>query len=150
MLRRTISRPSAVAASTYNDLVALILRANGFPAGDVDVSPESVAGIQIIPKDGATELPANVLARVVGCLTKSGSDWVLTRATAPERIEKSVVDPADATRPLGNRSITLKFVLTRLDPMVGQRLSVSGMLMGPGGTDGINVTTVNRVADSCL
>jgi len=140
----------SLAASTYNDLVALILRANGFPAGDVDVSPESVAGIQIIPKDGATELPANVLARVVGCLTKSGNDWVLTRATAPERIEKSVVDPADATRPLGNRSITLKFVLTRLDPMVGQRLSVSGMLMGPGGTDGINVTTVNRVADSCL
>jgi hypothetical protein len=74
----------SLAASTYNDLVALILRANGFPAGDVDVSPESVAGIQIIPKDGATELPANVLARVVGCLTKSGSDWVLTRATLLE------------------------------------------------------------------
>src|SRR5215467_2190689 len=36
-------------ASTYNDLVALILKSNGFPAGDVDVSPESVAGIQIIP-----------------------------------------------------------------------------------------------------
>ena len=137
-------------ASTYNDLVALILKSNGFPAGDVDVSPEAVAGIQIIPKNGGAELPANVLARVVGCLTKSGSDWVLTRATAPERIDKSVVDPADATRPLGNRSITLKFVLTRLDPWVGQRLSVSGILIGTGGADGINVTTVNRVADSCL
>ena len=45
--------------------------------------------------------------------------------------------------------MTLKFVLTRLDPMVGQRLSVSGMLIGTGGADGLNVTTVNRVAEIC-
>ena len=41
--------------------------------------------------------------------------------------------------------MTLKFVLTRLDPFVGQRMSVSGMLIGAGGADGINVTTVARV-----
>lgn len=137
-------------AGTYNDLVALILKSNGFPSGSADVSPESVTGVQIVPKDGPGELPANVLARVVGCLTKNGADWVLTRATVPERIDKSVVGEQDATRSLGTRSITLKFVLTRLDGFVGQRLSVSGILLGAGGTDGINVTTVNRVADSCL
>jgi hypothetical protein len=43
----------------------------------------------------------------------------------------------------------LKFVLTRLDSYVGQRMSVSGMLIGTGGADGINVTTVNRVAENC-
>src|SRR5689334_16683143 len=32
----------SLAPSTYNDLVALILKSNGFPAGDVDVSPDSV------------------------------------------------------------------------------------------------------------
>jgi S-disulfanyl-L-cysteine oxidoreductase SoxD len=140
------SLPSA----TYDDLVALILKSNGFPAGSTEVSTSAVAGVQIVPKEGPGELPANVLARVVGCLTKNGSDWVLTRATAPERIEKTAVGPEDATRPLGTRSIVLKFVLTRLDGFVGQRLSVSGILMGSGGTDGINVTTVNRVAESCL
>ena len=30
-------------ASTYNDLVALILKSNGFPAGTVEVAPESTA-----------------------------------------------------------------------------------------------------------
>ena len=135
--------------STYNDLVALILKANGFPAGTAEVTPESVAGVQIIPKDGPGELPANVLARVVGCLKKDGSDWVLVNATAPERIDKVGMGTGDATRPLGTKSITLKFVLTRLDPYVGQRMSVSGMLIGAGGADGINVTTVNRVAESC-
>ena len=88
-------------------------------------------------------------ARVVGCLTKDGSDWVLTKATAPERTDKTGVGPTDATRPLGTKSMTLKFVLTKLDSYVGQRMSVSGMLIGAGGADGINVTTVNRVAENC-
>lgn len=137
-------------AATYNDLVALILKANGFPEGTADVTPESVVGVQIVPKDGPGELPANVLARVVGCLAKNGSEWVLTRATAPERIDKSGPVPEDVTRALGTRTIGLKFVLTRLDAFVGRRMSVSGMLIGTGGADGINVTTVNPVSDSCL
>lgn len=136
-------------APTYNDLVALILKSNGFPSGATEVSPESVVGVQIIPKDGPGELPDKILARVVGCLSKSGADWVLTSATAPERIERTGAGPNDATRPLGTRSMTLKFVLTRLDPFVGQRMSVSGMLIGAGGADGINVTTVSRVAEAC-
>jgi mono/diheme cytochrome c family protein len=136
-------------AATYNDLVALILKSNGLPAGTTEVTPETVAAVQIIPKDGPGELPANTLVRVVGCLAKSGSDWVLTSTTAPARIEKTGPAPEDATRPLGSGTATLKFVLTRLDSFVGHRMSVSGILIGPGGRDGINVTTVNRVAESC-
>jgi len=139
----------SLSASTYNDLVALILRANGFPAGATEVTPESVADVQIIPRDGPGELPGNVLARVVGCLKKDGSDWVLVNGTAPERIERVGVGPTDATRPLGSKSIALKFVMTRLDSYVGQRMSVSGMLIGAGGADGINVTSVRSVAESC-
>ncbi|HXD72155.1 MAG TPA: hypothetical protein VN628_00390, partial [Vicinamibacterales bacterium] len=105
----------SLAPSTYNDLVALILRANGFPAGTAELTPAAVADVQIIPKDGPGELPANVLARVVGCLKKDGSDWVLENATAPERIDKTGAGPNDATKPLGNKTFTLKFVLTRLD-----------------------------------
>jgi hypothetical protein len=87
---------------------------------------------------------------VVGCLApKSGADWVLTSATAPARIEKVGVVPEDATRPLGDRTIALKFVLTRLDSFVGQRMSASGLLLGAGGKDGINVTAINRVAETC-
>jgi mono/diheme cytochrome c family protein len=135
--------------STYNELVALILKSNGFPAGTVELAPDLVAGVQIIPKDGPGELPANTLVKIVGCLTRNGSDWTLTSATAPERIERAVVGAEDAGRPLGNGTMPLKFVLTRLDPFVGQRLSVSGLLIGAGGADGLNLTTVNRVAESC-
>jgi hypothetical protein len=139
----------SLSAATYNDLVALILKSNSFPAGAAELSPETVRGVQIIPKDGPGELPSNVLARIVGCLARSGSDWVLTNATAPVRVDRTGPGPDDATRALGNRTTTLKFVLTRLDGLVGHRLSASGLLIGQGGSDGLNVTTVVGVADTC-
>jgi hypothetical protein len=43
----------------------------------------------------------------------------------------------------------LKFVLTRLDSLVGSRVAVSGLLIGAGGVDGITVTAVNRIAQKC-
>jgi hypothetical protein len=43
----------------------------------------------------------------------------------------------------------LKFVVTPLDALAGSRVAVSGLLIGVGGVDGINVTTVNRVAQKC-
>jgi mono/diheme cytochrome c family protein len=139
----------SLSASTYSDLVALILKSNGFPAGSTDLAPETVANVRIVPKSGSTELPANTLARIVGCLTRSGNDWVLTNATAPVRIDKPGAVPEDATRPLGTGTMTLKFVLTRLDSFVGQRMSATGILLGTGGADGLNVSTVNRVAQAC-
>lgn len=141
--------PGSLSESEYDNIVALMLKSNGFPAGKADLGRRTVADVRIVPKDGGTELPANALARVVGCLARSGSEWVVTNATAPERAENAPESGVDATRPLGSRAIALKFVLTRLDPLAGSRVAVSGLLMGAGGADSINVTAVNRVAPKC-
>ncbi len=148
--------PGSLTEPTYRDIVALILKSNGFPAGTAEVGGNTIASVQIVRKDGSTELPANALARVVGCLTRSGADpakpgtdWMVTRATTPERAERAVAGEEDAARPLGSRTIALKFVLTRLDALAGSRVAVSGLLIGEGGVDGINVTAVNRVAQKC-
>ena len=140
--------PGSLTESTYRDLVALILKSNGFPAGTTELGGNT-ANVQIVPKDGRTELPANALARVVGCLTKSGADWVVTSATPPERAERTGAGGEDTTRPLGSRKMALKFVVTKLDAWAGSRVAVSGLLIGEGGVDGINVTAVNRVAQKC-
>jgi hypothetical protein len=148
--------PGSLSEPTYNDIVALILKSNGFPAGAAELARNTIAGVQILPKDGSTELPSNALARVVGCLTRGAADqrgsadWTITNATTPERAERVGANAADdATRPLGSRTIALKFVLTRLEPLAGSRVAVTGLLIGAGGADGINVTTVNRVAPTC-
>ena len=140
---------NSLPASTYNDLVALILKSNGLPAGETELAPETAGHLRIVPKDGSAALPANALARVVGCLTRNGREWVLTNATAPERIDAAGVGPEDATRPLGTSTMALKFVLTRLDSFVGQRVSASGILLGTGGVDGLNVSSVRPVAPAC-
>ncbi len=131
-----------------------MLKSNGFPAGTTELGGNATASVRIVPKDGSTELPADALARVVGCLARSGADWVVTSATTPARAERSATAGEDAamqdkTRPLGNRTIPLKFVLTRLDGLAGSRVAVNGLLVGAGGVDGINVMTVTRIADKC-
>ncbi len=139
--------PGSLTEDAYSDIVAAMLKSNGFPAGTAELAPATIADVQIIQRDGRTDLPANALARVIGCLAKSGSDWVVTSATTPERAERAGAD--DATKPLGNRTFGLKFVLTSLNALVGSRVAVSGLLIGADGVDGINVTTVNRVAPKC-
>jgi mono/diheme cytochrome c family protein len=141
--------PGSLTESTYQDVVALMLKSNGFPAGATELARNTIGDVQIVQKDGSTELTANTLVRVVGCLARSGADWVVTSATSPERAERVGPGAQDATRPLGSRTMPLKFVLTRLDPLAGSRVSVSGLLIGAGGADGINVMTVNRVAEKC-
>jgi mono/diheme cytochrome c family protein len=141
--------PGSLSADSYADITALMLKSNGFPAGTTELGPNAIAGVQIVPKDGSTELPANALARVVGFLTRSGTDWVVTSATNPERAERAATDSEDATRPLGSRRMALKFVLTKLDAFAGSRVAVNGLLIGADGVDGINVTTVDRVAQTC-
>jgi len=141
--------PRSLSESTYSDIVALMLKSNGFPAGTTELQREAVANVQIVQKDGRTELPSDALARVIGCLTRNGAGWVVTKATTPERAENAASGGDYATRPLGNRTIPLKFVVTHLDPLAGSRVVVNGLLIGDGGADGINVTTVNRVAEKC-
>ena len=141
--------PHSLSDSTYGDIVALMLKSNGFPAGNTELRRDNMADVQIVQKDGRKELPANAFVRVVGCLARSGTDWVVTSATSPERAERVAPDGEEATRPLGSRKIPLKFVVTRLDALAGSRVTVSGLLIGDGGADGINVTAVSRVAQHC-
>jgi mono/diheme cytochrome c family protein len=141
--------PGSLNESTYGDIVAAMLKSNGFPAGSTELRGDSVADLQIVRKDGSTELPADALVRVIGCLTKSGADWAVTKATTPVREERVAPGREDATRRLGNRTMPLKFVVTRLDSLAGSRVAVTGLLIGAGGADGINVTAVTRVADKC-
>jgi mono/diheme cytochrome c family protein len=141
--------PGTLSPTTYVELTALILSKNQFPAGSADLTPASAQGIEIVPKDGPTELPDKTFARVVGCLAKGGNGWVINNGIAPERVEGNTIPPGDATRALGDRSYPLLFVLTRLDKQIGHRVAVRGALMGEGGRGGINVTDVASIAPTC-
>ncbi len=135
--------------NTYVDIVAHILGTNGLPTGAQELTPNSSVGVRIISKGGPGELPASTLARVVGCLAPRGTDgsWRLVKGTVPVRA--SGASATDADVPLGQREYQLKFVLTSLNNFVGHRMSVTGLLLGDGGVDGLNVNTVKSVAATC-
>ncbi len=44
--------PGSLSESAYDDIVALILKSNGFPAGTSELARNTVASVQIVPKDG--------------------------------------------------------------------------------------------------
>jgi cytochrome c553 len=136
-------------AKVYADLVAFIFSRNDLPPGAAELTGDSAKGVQIIAKDGPGELPGGTLVRVVGCLARrEGGGWILNNSTAPERPESDGVGD-DAARPLGTRSFPMMFVITSLEPYVGQRLSVRGLLIGDGGRDGINVSRTQSVGKTC-
>jgi len=134
----------------YADIVAYVLKSNDLPAGPSELSATSGTDVRIVPKEGSTgELPSTTLARVVGCLAPQQSDksWRLTTASRPERVKS--IDAYPTATEGGDRQYALKFVLQPLAPLVGQRVAVVGILLGDGGADGINVSTVTSVAPAC-
>jgi mono/diheme cytochrome c family protein len=141
--------PGSLPRPTYEDVTAYILSSNGFPAGQADLTATSSVGIQIIRREGPGELPATTLARVVGCLEKgSGSDWRLTRASRPVR-ENATNRAAAKEMALGDRDITLKFVLTPLTRYIGHKVTATGALIGEGGSQGMNTDNVTSIAPMC-
>ncbi|HEY7444678.1 MAG TPA: cytochrome c [Vicinamibacterales bacterium] len=144
------SRAGTLSPGIYAEIVAHILEKNDLPAGTVELTESSSAGVLIIRKDGPGELPASTLARVVGCLAPRGADgsWRLVRATRPERAAAAGGAP-ETDVPLGDREYQLKFVLTPLTNFVGHRLLVTGLLLGDGGVEGLNVSSVKSVAATC-
>lgn len=143
-------KKGTLAQSTYADLVAHILNTNGFPAGASELNQASSTGVQIIRKEGPGELPDSAPARIIGCLSpreSPGADWTVVKGT--RAVRSSAPRETDKTVPLGDREYTLKFVLTNLTRLVGHRVAVSGLLIGEGGVRGINVSTVDNLADVC-
>lgn len=134
--------------SMYVDLVAFILSRNDLPVGDGELTAASTVGIQIIAEDGPGELPNSTLAYVVGCLVE-GPDggWQLVSGSRAVRTEG--LGDGDPDRPLGDRVYPLMFVLTPLDEYVGHRMGATGLLVGEGGADGVNVSTVDSISETC-
>jgi S-disulfanyl-L-cysteine oxidoreductase SoxD len=132
----------------YLDIVAHILKTNGFPAGTSDLTAESSVGVQIVKKGGPSELPSNAFVHVVGCLEKGpGVDWTLANGSRPARVLEG--QPPDGRKPLGDRRYPLKHVSPAPDHEIGHRVSINATLIGDGGREGLNVTQLVSIDAVC-
>jgi hypothetical protein len=115
--------PSRVDTGSKLDIVAYLLQANGFPAGNPVVpilAAETDAGVrlrrleevQILRRgqDGR-DIADFSLVRVVGCLTETSGAWILAKSTAPARARADAshtAGPAELQAiPLGDQTFGL-------------------------------------------
>jgi S-disulfanyl-L-cysteine oxidoreductase SoxD len=138
------------------DVIAYILRTNGFPTGseELKVDADALEGIQIVSK-GASQLLTNFsVVRVVGCLTSGPNNtWTLKDATEPVLSRDQASTPEELERadglPRGTQSFRLVSVVG-FNPKQhsGHKMDVKGLLYKDGNDARVNVTTF-QMAGSC-
>ena len=156
--RMPADAPGSLADAAYLDIVAYLLKANGFPAGDKELplDVESLARIQIVGEGGPGAIPDSALVQVVGCLTRDrDNSWMVVNTTGPIRTrdpEASKPDALNASKssPLGTQIFRLLDV-PRLDPAIraGHKVEVKGFLIRGSGDDRLNVTSLQTLSPSC-
>ena len=113
----------------------------------------AVAGAQAQGRrgGGADQMP---IVEVVGCLSQTGTDWMLANATEPASTPMSFTTPeavkAAAEKPLG----TQQYRLIGTSPFSperhkGHKMAIKGLLIKDGSESRINVTSLQMLAETC-
>jgi len=122
----------------YLDILAHVLKENGFPAGTKELTVEELSTIQVLPSRPKPPPPVGDFSyvEVVGCLAAGpNNSWLLTSASEPVSVavsgEAPPKMPPDApAKALGTRSFTLLDALAyNPAPHVGQKIYVRGLLI---------------------
>ena len=152
-IRTTMPRsaPGSLTDTEYTDVVAHMLRLNGYPDGMNELGIGDMAGIKIPGQGGNLD---QAMVQVVGCLSRTGRAWTLTAATEPVRTREP--DPAkddeaaklDAVPP-GSRTFRLQQVFAGPAGWTDQRVAAKGFLSQAGGEDRVTVTSLRPLATKC-
>jgi len=149
------NRPGSLSDSTYIDVLAFLLSANGLPAGPKELTADVIRSVQLVGKDGPKPLPSMTPVRVVGCLTSGPNDtWILISASEPVR-SRSLNETApeelqaSASWPLGTQRFRLQNVPDRAAITKGDKVQAKGVLIRQYMNDRINVTSLESVASIC-
>lgn len=145
--------------ATKVDVVAFLLRENGFPAGSVELSAdkELLDAVQIVKKSIEGDGPSNfTLVQVVGCLAGDAQrGWALTDAGEPAAVRDPVPSASALTsavaKPLGKQTLRLVSVNAAYHPEAaqGRKVEARGLLYREPGYADLNLTSLRLVGESC-
>jgi hypothetical protein len=91
------------------------------------------------------------VVELVGCLSQTGADWILAKATAPAATTTSFTTPeevkAAAEKPLG----TQQYRLIGASPFSPEhhKMVVKGLLTKSGSDQRINLTSFQMLSETC-
>jgi mono/diheme cytochrome c family protein len=142
--------------NVYLDIVAHMLKENGFPAGSKELTADALDGIRVVA--GRPKPPPPIgdfsYVEVVGCLTAGPQHtWMLTRASVPVVPVAAASPPSPAAgpaTPLGAQTFQL------VDAMAyspgehqGHKMYVRGLLIKLPGEQRMTISVFEMVSPSC-
>jgi S-disulfanyl-L-cysteine oxidoreductase SoxD len=142
--------------NVYLDVVAHMLKENGFPAGSRELTADLLDGIRMLP--GKPKPPPQVgdfsYIEAVGCLTMGPDNtWMLTRAREPVAVVPGApVVPADAApaTPLGTQTFHLVDAMAYApNDHKGHTMYVRGLLIKLPGEQRITISAFEMVSPTC-
>jgi mono/diheme cytochrome c family protein len=136
------------------DIVAHVLKENGFPAGARDLTADGLEAIGVVP--GRPKPPPPVgdfsYVEVVGCLTAGPQNtWMLTGASEPvTAVPSAPVPDAPIDKPRGTQTFHLLDAMAYApDDHKGQTIYVRGLLIKIAGEPRMTISTLVAVSPTC-
>ncbi len=146
--------PERMSDADKLDVVAYLLKENALPPGSADLPKDDLASIVIDSPLDRLPVGDTALVRVIGCLTKDGSRFVMAKATTPTRSREGLPSSEQQLKAagevaLGAGSFTLMDVLPAPDAHVGRRVDVKGILLLRPEGNAVNVTALQSTGTPC-
>jgi cbb3-type cytochrome c oxidase subunit III len=164
-MKRTMpaDEPSTLRDQEYLDVLAFVLKKNGFPEGRKELAAESLGTIQIIGRNGHGPLPNGALVQTVGCLKKEApGSWKLARAARLVRSRTLRNLPLSELKsfqqqPLGKDDLVLSTNRFRrfpsldsdLSPFTDRKVLVEGRLVRKDSDVHIEIFRAQEIDGSC-
>lgn len=142
--------------NVYLDIVAHLLKENGFPAGSQELTADALDGIRVVL--GKPEPPPPIgdfsYVEVVGCLTAGPQNtWMLTRASASVvavAAASAPSPPAATAKPLGTQTFHLLDAMAYApDGHKGHKMYVRGLLIKLPGEQRMTISAFEMVSPTC-
>jgi len=151
--------PASLTKNAYLDAVGFLFHLNKFPAGNRELTLDTIQKIRFERKEGPKPLPGNSLVQVVGCLIADADDtWMITHATEPARTRRNdeatteELKAAEST-PLGVHTFRLQnFAYAgRFNPLdhIGEKILIKGTLIRQINRERVNLTYIKSIDSAC-
>ena len=145
--------PASLGDNVYLDLVAHLLKENGFPAGSHELTADALDGIRVLP--GRPKRPPPVgdfsYVEVVGCLAAGPANtWLLMRASEPVAIASPSSASATSDAPLGTGTFQLVDAMAYApDHHKGHKMYVRGLLIKLPGEPRMTISAFEMLSPNC-
>ncbi len=145
--------PASLADDVYLDIVAHVLRENGFKAGEHELTADALDGTRVLPGQPKPPPPIGDYSyvEVVGCLTPGErGEWLLTKAGAPAVASPTTSASNANAMPLGENTFRLLDALAY--PAAahrGHRMYVRGLLISLPTEQRLTISAFEMVSPTC-